>query len=30
VLFVLVVFFFPKGIVGTAREYLQRRKRPGA
>jgi len=27
ILFILVVFFFPKGIVGTAREYLQHRNR---
>ncbi len=26
VLFILVVFFFPKGFVGTAREMIQRRK----
>jgi branched-chain amino acid transport system permease protein len=26
ILFILVVFFFPKGFVGTAREIIRRRK----
>ena len=30
VLFVLVVFFFPKGVLGTAREAFARRRRTGA
>lgn len=29
ILFILVVFFFPKGILGTLRETLRRRRAPG-
>ncbi|OGP59495.1 MAG: ABC transporter permease [Deltaproteobacteria bacterium RBG_13_49_15] len=29
ILFILVVFFFPKGIIGSAQEYLSRRKTAG-